>query len=260
MDLLFIIYIFVLFLIFVPNFLLTSKIDSSLLQSFVHAILFSVLFYLTYKYIKCEKKEHMTIGTYETNTDDKNYDIIVSGQPLVNLKSENKSELSDINDTRKVFETSTPSTSNNDELTNMPAYDYSKFRNYDYHSMKKKIELLENHGHRNKYADLEPNFNNTDHEILCAADYGKNTTCCRQPENYVPDNHVCGQLKPYCSNYIHNVQWGKCLANKPHSNPNIKSNQTKEFINAQIINGNNDNVEIERDTADGTYTVKQCPT
>ena len=64
MDLLFIIYIFVLFLIFVPKFLLTSKIDSSLLQSFVHAILFSILFYLTYKYIKCEKKEHMTIGTY----------------------------------------------------------------------------------------------------------------------------------------------------------------------------------------------------
>ena len=228
MDFLLIIYICVLFVIFSPNFLFKSHFQTHIIQSFVHAIIFSIIFYLTYVQIELKEKEGATIGTYETNVHDRSYDIEISDQSLANLTPPSKQIAPKTVSYKNEVISSSPISSQSDELTKMPPYDYSKFRNYDYHSMKKKIELLENHGHRNKYADLEPNFNNTDHEILCAADYGKNTTCCRQPENYVPDNHECGQLKPYCSNYIHNVQWGKCLANKPYSKPNIKSNQTKE--------------------------------
>lgn len=267
MDLLFIIYILLLFIIFSPNFLFTSRIPSSLFQSFVHAILFSILFYLTHRYFEVPKKEGITIGTYETNLEDKVYDIEISDTSLGALKPFETTDTSKTILYENEMKSSSPSINNEtetenditssekEELLKMPSYDYSKFRRYDYDSMKKKIEKLRNHHHRNEYFDLVPNFRSTNHEILCAADYGKNTTCCRQPENYVHDDHVCGPLKPYCTNYIHNVQWGKCVANNPYRKPNIGRDPVENIINTQVLNNGN-NVEIQKD--DDIYKIKQC--
>ena len=62
--------------------------------------------------------------------------------------------------------------------------------------------MLESHKHTNHYFDLVPNFNQTRHEVLCAADYGTNKPCCRQPDAFIPEVNQCTALKPHCKDYI----------------------------------------------------------
>jgi len=249
----------VLFVIFSPNFLFKSHFQTHIIQSFVHAIIFSIIFYLTYVQIELKEKEGATIGTYETNVHDRSYDIEISDQSLANLTPPSKQIAPKTVSYKNEVISSSPISSQSDELTKMPPYDYSKFRNYDYDSMKKKIALLETHQHSNQYFDLVPNFNSTNHETLCAADHGKKQTCCRQPDNYVPDENVCGPLTPYCTDYIHNVQWGKCVANNPHPKPNL-GNNVDEIIKTNIVapDTDNGNVEIRKD-GNNNITVSPCP-
>jgi len=260
MDFLLIIYICVLFVIFSPNFLFKSHFQTHIIQSFVHAIIFSIIFYLTYVKIELKEKEGATIGTYETNVHDRTYDIEISDQSLANLTPPSKQIAPKTVSYKNEVISSSPISSQSDELTKMPPYDYSKFRNYDYDSMKKKIALLETHQHSNKYFDLVPNFKSTNPEIMCAANYGENRTCCRQPDNYVPDENVCGPLKPYCTDYKHNVQWGKCVANNPHPKPNLGGTNMDEILNNNIIipGQGNDNVEIRKDV-NNNIIVTPCP-
>ena len=256
MDFLLIIYIFVLFVIFSPNFLFKTHFQTHIIQSFVHAIIFSIIFYFTYVQIEQREKEGATIGTYETNKHDIVYDIKVNSQSLANLNSQTNQSGSKTVTYKNDVVAASPVNSQNEELINMPSYDYSKFHNYDYDShnydydsMKKKIELLESHQHNNQYYDLIPNFKSTNPEILCAANYGENRTCCRQPDKYVPDGNICGPLKPYCKDYIHNVQWGKCVANNPHPKPNLGGTIGDEIIKDNIVipGVDNNNVEIRKD-------------
>jgi len=259
MDFLLIIYIFVLFVIFSPNFLFKTHFQPHIIQSFVHAIIFSVIFYLTYVKIEWKEKEGATIGTYETNTHDITYDIDVNNQSLANLNPQTKQSGPKTITYKNDVVSSSPISSQTEELTKMPPYDYSKFRNYDYDSMKKKLSLLESHQHSNQYYDLIPNFKSTNPEIMCAANYGENRTCCRQPDNYVPDENVCGPLKPYCTDYKHNVQWGKCVANNPHPKPNLGNNIDELIENNVLVPGiDNNNVEIRKDR-NNNIIVSPCP-
>ena len=252
MDFLLIIYILVLFVIFSPNFLFKTHFQTHIIQSFVHAIIFSIIFYFTYVQIEHREKEGATIGTYETNKHDIVYDIEVNNQSLANLNPQTNQSGPKTATYKNDVVSASPISSQTEELIKMPSYDYSKFRNYDYDSIKKKIELLESHQHTNQYYDLIPNFKSTNPEILCAAIYGENRTCCRQPDEYVPDGNVCGPLKPYCTDYIHNVQWGKCVAENPHPKPNLGRTVGDEIINDNIVipGLDNNNIEIQKDDND----------
>jgi hypothetical protein len=233
-----------------------------ILQSLVHGILFTIMFYLTYNHLEYTEKEGITIGNYKTNQDEKTYDIEISGNPLGALSnvfssSPPPSDKVEYNNHVEVFN---KSGSPVDELTKMPPYDYSKFRNYDYESMKKKVEMLETHQHSNEYYDLVPNFNKMNSEILCAADYGTNTTCCRQPDNYVSDENVCGPLKPYCTNYIHGIQWGKCVATNPHPKPNLGNHEKTVITKKTIIQPGADVINTVYSSPDIQSTmVYSCP-
>jgi hypothetical protein len=133
-----------------------------------------------------KEKEGATIGTYETNVHDRTYDIEISDQSLANLTPPSKQIAPKTVSYKNEVISSSPISSQSDELTKMPPYDYSKFRNYDYDSMKKKIALLETHKHSNKYFDLVPNFNSTNHETLCAADHGKKKRVVDNPTIMFP--------------------------------------------------------------------------
>ena len=85
MDLLLIIYIFVLFVIFSPNFIFQSAFKNHMIQTLVHGLLFSLLFYITYSQIGSVEKEGATIGTYELNPDNVKYDIEMSTSSLGSL-------------------------------------------------------------------------------------------------------------------------------------------------------------------------------
>lgn len=222
MDIIFIIYIFALFIIFTPNFILQiSYKQNNVIATVMHAIIFSLVFFITYKIVQESQKEGAKIGTYQRN--DETYNLEVPNLNLGGLKMEE----SETKKPKTVYDNEVVAVSQDDaelsKLTKSTPYDYVNFRNYDYETMQKRIALLESHQHSNQYFDLVPNFNKEQHEVLCAADYGTNTPCCRQPNAYIPDDHVCGPLKPYCTEYIDGVQWGKCVANNPHPKPTLQS-------------------------------------
>ena len=85
MDLLLIIYIFVLFIIFSPNFIFQSSFKNHMIQTLVHGLLFSLLFYLTYSQIGRVEKEGATIGTYESKPSNIKYEIETQNTSLGSL-------------------------------------------------------------------------------------------------------------------------------------------------------------------------------
>ena len=224
MDLLLIIYIFVLFIIFSPNFIFQSSFKNHMIQTLVHGLLFSLLFYLTYSQIGRVEKEGATIGTYESKPSNIKYEIETQNTSLGSLvpieksldktKTLNNEVIIDYKNDRSL-----------DKLTESQPYDYINYRTYDYENMKKRIQLLDSHKHSNQYYDLVPNLGKKQDEVLCAANYGTNTSCCRQPHSYIPDENVCGALKPYCVDYIAGQQWGKCMEDNPHPKPKIETDK-----------------------------------
>src|SRR6056300_195770 len=67
MDILFIIYIFALFVIFSPNFIFHYNKSNNIMVAIIHALLFSVVVYVTYSSVINKQKEGATIGTFEKN-------------------------------------------------------------------------------------------------------------------------------------------------------------------------------------------------
>lgn len=220
MDILFIIYIFALFVIFSPNFIFHYNKSNNIMVAIIHALLFSVVVYVTYSSVINKQKEGATIGTFEKN--DVSIPLNVNEMNLGNVMNDPTDESKKKN---AIFNNdivvSSPTSAEEDKLIAMPPYDYSNFRSYDYDNMQKKLKMLESHKHTNHYFDLVPNFNETRHEILCAADYGTSKPCCRQPNAYIPESNQCDALKPYCMDYIAGKQWGKCVSENPYPKPNL---------------------------------------
>lgn len=250
MNLLFIIYIFVLFVVFSPNFIFPISLKTPVVQAFVHGLIFSVIFYMTYPQIIGNKKEGATIGTYESEPNNITYDINISNATLGTLVPDDKQN----SDKTQKYENESVVLSKKDKelykLTEMQPYDYNKFRSYDYENMKKRVHMLNSHKHSNLYDDV-PNLSKKRDEILCAADYGKNTSCCRQPHAYIPDEHVCGPLKPHCVDYIDGQQWGKCVENNPHPTPTLDVD--KNVMEKIIMNETGDDINESKN-----IVIKSC--
>ena len=260
MDLLLIIYIFVLFIIFSPNFIFQSSFKNHMVQTFVHGLLFSLLFYLTYSQIGRVEKEGATIGNYESKPGNIKYEIETQKSSLgslVPIENESLDKAKTINN--EVIIDDKPDRSF-DKLTESPPYDYINYRTYDYENMKKRIQLLDSHKHSNQYYDLVPNLGKKQDEVLCAANYGTNTSCCRQPHAYIPDENVCGALKPHCVDYIAGKQWGKCMENDPYPKPKIETNKK---VMEKIIKNDGDNSMTTPGTDDivpemDSVVVRKC--
>ena len=262
MDILLIIYIFALFIIFSPNFLFKYSQSNNIYTSLIHAFIFSIVIYITYNSVVKSETEGATIGSFNKNNE--HYPLTVNEMNLgtINAETPTTGKPQDIMYNNEII-VSTPNTAEEQRLTSMPPYDYSNFRTYDYENMKKKIEMLETHQHTNHYFDLVPNFNSTKHEILCAADYGTNKPCCRQPNADIPEINQCGALKPYCQDYIAGVQWGKCVAINPYPKPNLvydgpKNITTTDKNNVVVKDTTGKNVSVDV-SSDGSIIVPNCP-
>ena len=166
MDLLLIIYIFVLFVIFSPNFIFQSSFKNHMVQTLVHGLLFSVIFYVTYSQIGMTEKEGATIGTYESKPSNVKYDIETQNSSLgslVPIENESLDKTKTLNNQVIIDDKNDRSL---DKLTKSPPYDYINFRNYDYENMKKRVQLLDSHKHSNQYYDLVPTLGKKQDEIL----------------------------------------------------------------------------------------------
>jgi len=220
MDILFIIYIFALFVIFSPNFIFKYSQSNNIYISLTHALIFSVVIYITYNSVVKSETEGATIGSFNKNNEYYPLRLDEMNLGTINAETPTIEKNQDVTYNNDII-VSTPNTAEEQRLTAMPAYDYSNFKTYDYENMKKKVDMLETHEHTNHYFDLVPNFNETKHEILCASDYGTNKPCCRQPNADIPEINQCTALKPYCQDYISGVQWGKCVSTNPYPKPNL---------------------------------------
>ena len=269
MDILFIIYIFALFVIFSPNFIFHYSKSNNIMVAILHALLFSVVVYVTYRSVINKQTEGATIGTFEKN--DEIVPLNVNEMNLGNVmnNSTDQNEKKDVIFNNDIV-VSSPTSAEEDKLIAMPPYDYSNFRSYDYDNMQKKLKMLESHKHTNHYFDLVPNFNQTRHEILCAADYGTSKPCCRQPNAYIPESNQCDALKPYCMDYIAGKQWGKCVSENPYPKPNLVYDEVINTPTAPSLapspappvvvkKSSGDEVPVDTETKpDGTVVVN-CP-
>ena len=265
MDILFIIYIFALFVIFSPNFIFHYSKSNNIMVAIIHALLFSVVVYVTYRSVINKQTEGATIGTFEKN--DVSVPLNVNEMNLGNVMNDStdQSEKKDVIFNNDIV-VSSPTSVEEDKLIAMPPYDYSNFRSYDYDNMQKKLKMLESHKHTNHYFDLVPNFNQTRHEILCAADYGTSKPCCRQPNAYIPESNQCDALKPYCMDYIAGKQWGKCVSENPYPKPNLVYDGVINTPTAPspappvvVKKSSGDEVPVDTETKpDGTVVVN-CP-
>ena len=137
MDILFIIYIFALFVIFSPNLIFNYSKTNNILVVLLHAIIFSIVVYITYNSVINTKIEGATIGTLDKNN--VSYPLEVNEMDLggVIVGNSDIEEPKDVSSNNEIV-VSTPNTAEEQRLTAMPAYDYSNFRTYDYENMKKK--------------------------------------------------------------------------------------------------------------------------
>lgn len=158
MDLLLIIYIFVLFIIFSPNFIFQSSFKNHMVQTLVHGLLFSVIFYVTYSKIGITEKEGATIGNYESKPSNVKYDIETQKSSLGSLVPIENESLDKTNTLNNQVIIDDKTDRSLDKLTESPPYDYINYRTYDYENMKKRIQLLDSHKHSNQYYDLVPNL------------------------------------------------------------------------------------------------------
>ena len=256
MDILFIIYIFTLFVIFSPNFIFQYSKSNNLLVAILHAIIFSIVVYVTYNSVIKKQTEGATIGTY-----DKNDEISALNVNELNLGGVLNDPSDDKNPKdvqyRNEIVVSSPNTAEEEKIIAMPPYDYSNFRTYDYENMEKKLKMLESHKHTNHYFDLVPNFNEKKHEILCAADHDTNKPCCRQPNSVIPESNQCDALKPYCKDYIAGEQWGKCVPMNPYPKPNLVYDSPM-VLNPVSPSGETKPTEVVK-IPDGTVIIQECP-
>ena len=245
-----------------------------MLVAVLHAVIFSMVVYVTYRSFTTKDTEGATIGTFDDN--DKPYSLNVNEMNLGGVLNDPTSvkEKKNVEYNNDIVVTS-PNTAEQDKIIAMPPYDYSNFRSYDYDNMEKKLKMLESHKHSNHYFDLVPNFNETRHEILCAADYGTNKPCCRQPNAFIPEPNQCDALKPYCKDYIAGEQWGKCVSENPYPKPNLVYDGVLNIPGASSLGSSpapspaplitikkRDGEEIVAETErkpNGNMVVKNCP-
>lgn len=206
MKLLTILYIFALFVLFSPNVLIKAN-----KQYLLYSLCFSLMFYLTYEFIQHKEYEGATFNAYDVQGN--KYDIDATNVNLGDVQLEKG--MSSLNPQSRVIYTEPPKSIEN-KSTNGPLL-FSRYK------LETDLEKVMEHGHEEKERLTN---------VYCAANYGKNTTCCGQPAAEVPEDNQCPKHKPICSGYVAFEKWGQCVSND-NSVPNIqeKKKETELCLN-----------------------------
>ena len=59
--------------------------------------------------------------------------------------------------------------------------------------------------------ESEPMLGTSGSSQDCAANYGKNTSCCGQPSVFVKPKYRCPASTPICVDYVYGEHWGHCM-------------------------------------------------
>jgi hypothetical protein len=198
-----IIYIFALFVIFTPKFILKVSHKYS---SLIYSLLFTVVFYLTYDMVVYKEIEGALLTTYD----------VYGNQDKVNATNVNLGDVvldngkTSLNKPAAIIYTEPSFSISENQLEASPASSDYMFVNR--FKLEQDLNNLFKHDHDDPYKQ------NTK-EVLCAADYEKKKACCGQPPAIVPAENVCSQEKPYCRGYVALEKWGKCVKHNPDAPP-----------------------------------------
>ena len=202
MRLLVILHIFALFVLFSPNVLIKAN-----KQYLFYSMCFSLIFYLTIDFVQHKQYEGATFNAYDVQGN--KHDIDATNVNLGDVQLEK--DMSSLNPQSRIIYTEPPKTSET-ILKDTPQL-FSRYK------VENDLEKLMEHGHEEKERLTN---------VYCAANYGKNTTCCGQPAVEVPKDNQCPKHKPICSGYVAYEKWGQCVSNDD-SVPNLQEKKKTEL-------------------------------
>jgi len=209
---LFIIYVFLLFLLFIPNFVITLPyFKDEMIQLIVLGLVFSILVGQGYNFLM-NQKEPLTLDIESKD----------GGNPLAKLAS------SFINSkpTPKIRETNYKINNKVDLSDPSLTEDDSQLQ-----AMKSELVTQQNEtpvniaeanqgGKENIGWVLSPIVKDRKYErtkqkgLYCGADFDTTTSCCGQPPANIPEDYVCPEVSPYCNGYVAFEKWGVCSNGK----------------------------------------------
>jgi hypothetical protein len=204
---LFIIYVFVLFVLFTPNFLIKIPYFN---DKWVHMIFLGLVFsiFVGIGYENINTQEFFTLSVDSPNGQNPLANLLakfINSTPPAKTKQNNYEihNSVDLNDPTLVDDNVELQVAQN-ELSALRAQQPIS------------VEQANQGGKENIGWVLSPIIKERKYErvkqkgMYCAADYNTVTACCNQPQAEVPAEYICPETTPYCKDYVAFEKWGVC--------------------------------------------------
>ena len=212
MNNLFIIYVFLLFLLFIPNFIIQIPyIDDKMIQLFVLGLGFSILVGEGYKFL-LNQKDGFTIDIDSVNGENPLAKLLST---FMNSKTPAKKKVTNYQINNKV-DLSDPSLTEDDSQLQALKSELVSQQN----ETPITVEQVNQGGKENIGWVLSPIVQDRKYErtkqqgLYCGADFDTTTSCCGQPPANIPEEFVCPEVSPYCNGYVAFEKWGVCSNGK----------------------------------------------
>lgn len=209
---LFIIYVFLLFLLFIPNFVIKIPyFKNKMVQLVVLGVVFSLLVGQGYNFLLNQKE----LFTLEIESADGENPLAKLVSSFINSKTPAKRNVRNYQINNDVDLSDSSLTEDNSQLQAMK----SELMTQQNETLVN-IEQENQGGKENIGWVLSPIVQERKYErtkqkgLYCGADFNTTTSCCGQPPVNIPEEYVCPEVSPYCNNYVAFEKWGVCSTNK----------------------------------------------
>lgn len=202
----FIIYVFLLFLIFIPNFIIKLPfLKHYNIQIFFLGLLFTFLIGLGHEFL-LDQKQGFVIEMKSKEGENPLAKLMAS---FINSKTPGKTKETNYQINNNIDLSDPNLTMDDGELQILKKEIIEN--NMNKQMKKENQEKNENMGWVLSPIVQERKYERTKQKgLYCAADFNSTTTCCGQPPSDVPEEYICPENTPKCKNYIANEKWGIC--------------------------------------------------
>lgn len=209
---LFIIYVFLLFLLFIPNFVIKMPyFKDKMIQLVVLGLVFSLLVGQGYNFW-LNQKERFTIDIESVDGENPLAKLMSS---FINSKTPAKRKATNYQINNDVDLSDPSLTEDNSQLQAMKSELVTQQNETPVN-----IEQANQGGKENIGWVLSPIVQERKYErtkqkgLYCGADFNTTTSCCGQPPANIPEEFVCPEVSPYCNGYVAFEKWGVCSNGK----------------------------------------------
>lgn len=204
----FIIYVFLLFLLFIPNFIIkTPFFKDDIVKLSVLGLMFSFFVGIGHDFL-LDQKEDFVIEMESKDGENPLGKLVTS---FMNSKTPAKTRVRNYQINNDI-DVSDPTLTQEDGEQQLLKHKEEQEKNNKNIQAKKDDQ----NGPENIGWVLSPIVQEQKYErrkqvgLYCAADFNTTTTCCNQPPSDVPEEYVCPKEMPKCRNYVAHEKWGTC--------------------------------------------------